>query len=165
MLAALRRAPGGELASGKFDSPESSAALVANAFGWFLQQPRKLPPLPGAPPAERLALLVRLGDVRRLHQDDLPGALDAYRQALVLDPGHAPSCKALEAMLEQQNQLQSHHGGADFVMLGGMLAGHDECAGELIERNGKPITTTLDWSGTPGEQQREARQKARAQGG
>ena len=28
-------------------------------------------------------------------------------------------------------------GGADFVMLGGMLAGHDECAGELIEKNGK----------------------------
>lgn len=28
--------------------------------------------------------------------------------------------------------------GADFVMLGGMLAGHDESGGELIERNGKP---------------------------
>ena len=28
-------------------------------------------------------------------------------------------------------------GGADFVMLGGMLAGHDESAGELIERDGK----------------------------
>lgn len=27
--------------------------------------------------------------------------------------------------------------GADFVMLGGMLAGHDESAGELIERDGK----------------------------
>jgi len=27
--------------------------------------------------------------------------------------------------------------GADFVMLGGMLAGHDECAGELIEKEGK----------------------------
>lgn len=27
--------------------------------------------------------------------------------------------------------------GADFVMLGGMFAGHDECAGELIEKNGK----------------------------
>lgn len=27
--------------------------------------------------------------------------------------------------------------GADFVMLGGMLAGHDECAGEIIEKNGK----------------------------
>jgi GMP reductase len=28
-------------------------------------------------------------------------------------------------------------GGADFVMLGGMLAGHDECEGELIERDGR----------------------------
>lgn len=28
-------------------------------------------------------------------------------------------------------------GGADFVMLGGMLAGHDECTGEVIERDGK----------------------------
>ncbi len=28
-------------------------------------------------------------------------------------------------------------GGADFVMLGGMLAGHDECMGEVIERNGE----------------------------
>jgi len=28
-------------------------------------------------------------------------------------------------------------GGADFVMLGGMLAGHDECAGEVVERGGK----------------------------
>ena len=27
-------------------------------------------------------------------------------------------------------------GGADFVRLGGMLAGHDECAGEVIEQNG-----------------------------
>lgn len=27
--------------------------------------------------------------------------------------------------------------GADFIMLGGMLAGHDECLGEVIEENGK----------------------------
>lgn len=26
--------------------------------------------------------------------------------------------------------------GADFVMLGGMLAGHDECAGEIVQENG-----------------------------
>merc|ERR1719450_930729 len=26
--------------------------------------------------------------------------------------------------------------GADFVMLGGMLAGHEECAGEVVEENG-----------------------------
>lgn len=28
--------------------------------------------------------------------------------------------------------------GADFVMLGGMLAGHDESGGDIIEKNGKP---------------------------
>jgi GMP reductase len=27
-------------------------------------------------------------------------------------------------------------GGADFIMLGGMLSGHDECSGELVERDG-----------------------------
>ncbi|MBW7983033.1 GMP reductase [Enterobacillus tribolii] len=28
-------------------------------------------------------------------------------------------------------------GGADFVMLGGMLAGHDECGGKIVEENGE----------------------------
>jgi len=28
-------------------------------------------------------------------------------------------------------------GGADFVMLGGMLAGHDECSGDVVERDGR----------------------------
>jgi GMP reductase len=28
-------------------------------------------------------------------------------------------------------------GGADFVMLGGMFAGHDECSGEVVEKNGQ----------------------------
>ncbi len=28
-------------------------------------------------------------------------------------------------------------GGADFVMLGGMFAGHDECGGDLVERDGQ----------------------------
>merc|ERR1711990_1200763 len=27
--------------------------------------------------------------------------------------------------------------GADFVMLGGMLSGHDECAGDVVEENGE----------------------------
>ena len=39
-------APGNEIASGKFDSPESSAALAANAFGFFLNGEWDLPPLP-----------------------------------------------------------------------------------------------------------------------
>jgi hypothetical protein len=49
VTAALRRSPGNELSSGKFDSPESSAALAANAFGWFLDRPSFLPPLPDVP--------------------------------------------------------------------------------------------------------------------
>lgn len=27
--------------------------------------------------------------------------------------------------------------GADFVMLGGMFAGHDQCGGDIVEREGK----------------------------
>ena len=40
-------APGDETASGKFDHPESSAALAANAFGFFLERANALPQLPG----------------------------------------------------------------------------------------------------------------------
>lgn len=43
---AYAKAAGREL-EGKADSPESSSALVANTFGWFLDRPEKLPALPG----------------------------------------------------------------------------------------------------------------------
>ena len=33
--------------------------------------------------------------------------------------------------------------GADFVMLGGMLAGHDECEGEWVENEGKRVAMTF----------------------
>lgn len=49
VLSALSRAPGNELATGKFDNPESSAALAVNAFGWFLDRPGSLPPMPEVP--------------------------------------------------------------------------------------------------------------------
>ena len=41
-----RGAPGNEFESGKFGHPDSSAALAANAFGFFLAAPQTLPPLP-----------------------------------------------------------------------------------------------------------------------
>ena len=44
VLAALGRMPGSDL-----DSPDSSSALVANTFGWFLDRPRLLQPFPGVP--------------------------------------------------------------------------------------------------------------------
>lgn len=40
-------APGDEIGMGKFDHPESSAALAANAFGFFLKRVSDLPDLPG----------------------------------------------------------------------------------------------------------------------
>lgn len=43
------QAPGNELAREKFSSPESSAALAANAFGLFLDRPGLMPPLPSLP--------------------------------------------------------------------------------------------------------------------
>ena len=46
ICAALAAAGGNEIESGKLDSPESSAALAVNTFGWFIEQPADLPPFP-----------------------------------------------------------------------------------------------------------------------
>lgn len=43
----MAQAGGDEIASGKFAHPESSAALAANAFGWFVERPSVLPGVPG----------------------------------------------------------------------------------------------------------------------
>ena len=43
----LNAAPGNEIESGKFDSPESSSALAVNTFGFFLHRAADLPLLPG----------------------------------------------------------------------------------------------------------------------
>jgi hypothetical protein len=59
VLDRLALAGGNEIQSGKFDSPESSAALAANAFGWFVPRPELLPPIPGVESAGR-ALKVEL---------------------------------------------------------------------------------------------------------
>ncbi len=39
-------------------------------------------------------------------------------------------------------------GGADFVMLGGLFAGHDECGGEMVERGGKQFKLFYGMSST-----------------
>ncbi|WP_375396454.1 hypothetical protein [uncultured Sphingomonas sp.] len=40
----MAKAGGNEIESGKLYSPESSAALAVNAFGWFIERPGDLPP-------------------------------------------------------------------------------------------------------------------------
>lgn len=55
ILARYESAGGDELTSGKFASPESSAALAANAFGFFVQKPELLAlPKPEIRPGEAL---------------------------------------------------------------------------------------------------------------
>lgn len=60
ILKAYARAPGNELESGKLSSPESSAALAANTFGYFLHKAEDFPHVPafGAVgwPAQRVSL-------------------------------------------------------------------------------------------------------------
>jgi hypothetical protein len=64
--AAYIAAPGNEIASGKFTSLESSAALVANAFGLFLENPASIPSLPGTSDCGWPAETVKLEAVVRL---------------------------------------------------------------------------------------------------
>jgi hypothetical protein len=47
VLDRLSRAGGNEIDSGKLASPESSAALAVNVFGWFVERPEALPPFLG----------------------------------------------------------------------------------------------------------------------
>ncbi|MEO6301018.1 MAG: hypothetical protein ABIO62_15445 [Paracoccaceae bacterium] len=56
ILECLARSPGNEIKAGKFDSPESSSALVANAFGWFLNRAGDLPPLPDVPGGQAVSV-------------------------------------------------------------------------------------------------------------
>ncbi len=60
IYAAFEAAPGNEIKTGKFLNPESSAALAANTFGFFMEQPATLPPIPGTErcgwPAVELAI-------------------------------------------------------------------------------------------------------------
>jgi len=58
-------APGNEVASGKFASAESSAALAANAWGYFVSAPEALPLLPGCVEAWWPARSVTLEAIER----------------------------------------------------------------------------------------------------
>ncbi len=52
---------------------------------------------------ERVELYTWLGDVRRLYQNDPSAALGAYREVLLLEPGHKAGRSALDALLEDPN--------------------------------------------------------------
>jgi tetratricopeptide (TPR) repeat protein len=51
--------------------------------------------------ADRIALLTKLGDVRRKKLSEVTESIESYRQALTLDPANVPARSALEELLEQ----------------------------------------------------------------
>lgn len=55
--------------------------------------------------AERVALSVRLGELRRLHLDDFPGALQAYATAFALGEDREEAIEGVEAIVESDRKL------------------------------------------------------------
>lgn len=84
VLARLAQAGGNEVESGKLASPESSAALAVNAFGWFIDRPELLPPLPGMDPAVQATA----ADVEYCARFPWSGGRHPWLDAFVETPGH-----------------------------------------------------------------------------
>ncbi|MGZ0071987.1 PGN_0703 family putative restriction endonuclease [Sphingobium limneticum] len=83
--AALGKAGGNEIDSGKLDSPESSAALAVNGFGWFVERPADLPAFPSLADLDWPALKV---DVERQMRFPWSGGRHPWLDAAVETPTH-----------------------------------------------------------------------------
>jgi len=83
--AALTRAGGNEIESGKLDSLESSAALAVNAFGWFIERAGDLPAFPGLADLDWPAVRV---DVERQMRFPWRGGRHPWLDASVETCGH-----------------------------------------------------------------------------
>lgn len=81
----LLAAGGNEIASGKLASPESSAALAVNTFGWFIGRSTELPPLPGLDDVDWPAVRV---DVERQMRFPWRGGRHPWLDAAIETPRH-----------------------------------------------------------------------------
>jgi hypothetical protein len=84
ILDRLAKAGGNEVESGKLASPESSAALAVNCFGWFVPRPELLPPFSGLD-ATFPALLV---DVEYQARFPWPGGKHPWLDAVAVTKTH-----------------------------------------------------------------------------
>ena len=75
--------------------------------------------------ADRIALLTKLGDVRRKRLVEIDSAIDAYRQALTLDPANVAARSALEELLDQDTQVAARREAAEILRPLYEAAGHD----------------------------------------
>jgi tetratricopeptide (TPR) repeat protein len=65
--------------------------------------------------ADRIALLTKLGDVRRKRLGEVSEAIEAYRQALTLEPSHVAARTALEELLEQNDHVEARREAAEIL--------------------------------------------------
>jgi len=65
--------------------------------------------------ADRIALLTRLGDVRRKKLSEVTESIESYRQALTLDPANVPARTALEELLEQDAYADARREAAEIL--------------------------------------------------
>lgn len=89
--AALSKAGGNEIDSGKLDSSESSAALAVSAFGWCIERPADLPPFP---PLTDLNWPAMRGDVERQMRFPWSGGRHPWLDAPIETPGHVIGIEA-----------------------------------------------------------------------
>jgi len=80
----LANAGGDEIGSGKFENPESSAALAVNAFGWFIERPSDMLPLPGTEAMGRPARV----EVEYCARLPWSGGRHPWLDAVVITPTH-----------------------------------------------------------------------------
>lgn len=80
----LSAAGGNEEASGKLASPESSAALAVNAFGWFIPRPELLPAFPGL----ESAFPAQIVDVEYQARFPWSGGRHPWLDAVVITQSH-----------------------------------------------------------------------------
>lgn len=82
--ARLNAAGGDEEGSGKLASPESSAALAVNAFGWFIPRPELLPAFPGL----ETAFPAEIVDVEYQARFPWSGGRHPWLDAVVITASH-----------------------------------------------------------------------------
>ena len=85
LRAIFERAAGNEIESGKFGSPQSSAALAANGFGWFLDRPEELPMFPALADLTGPVFCV---EIEREIRFPWSGGRHPWLDAAVETPGH-----------------------------------------------------------------------------
>ena len=131
-------APGNEIATGKFDSPRSSARLAANAFGFFLCRPALLPPLPGCEeeewPAESLVLEK---EVR--FPEKWPGPIHSHPDVLITTPSALIGVESKRFEPFYKNRVK-HISDAYWRCWGEKMKGYESVRDSLRRRKGDRVS-------------------------